>query len=213
MILTKEIAMYVLSLKEGFTSKDLKNRYRTLSKISHPDTNGDNDLFLLVKACYEYLSTTASERKPEQNSNTQKKYRNYYQEHIHRFNVSLSDLYEKFYFYKNLPENYIIENIVQAIKISIKPFFSICNYSEYTMIQTASFKDFFSTKTVDFKTPFVLPESIKKHNVFTVEIKILGAVSKRIIFLDELNNHKTKLSLKYKPLFCFKTLIKLNFSK
>ena len=53
--MTTTQAEAILGLKGSYSPNDVKTRYRKLSKIAHPDQDGDEDLFSLIKEAYETL--------------------------------------------------------------------------------------------------------------------------------------------------------------
>lgn len=58
MKISREIALEVFNLKEGYTDEELKSAYRRLSKICHPDTGGDQNLFVFITSCKDLLEET-----------------------------------------------------------------------------------------------------------------------------------------------------------
>ncbi|MCQ2748720.1 MAG: J domain-containing protein [Clostridia bacterium] len=73
--MTKTQAEMILCLKGEYSPTDVKQRYRKLSKVSHPDQNGDEDLFALIKEAYEVLKDQSGNAKevPLTKSNKKKK--------------------------------------------------------------------------------------------------------------------------------------------
>lgn len=55
--MTREEALKILELSEGYTEEDLKKNHRRLIMRYHPDKTGGKttDLFLSVQKSYEYL--------------------------------------------------------------------------------------------------------------------------------------------------------------
>ena len=53
----------VLGLKKDCNKKQIKNAYRKLSKIHHPDTGGDQQKFIEVQRAYDILSDEVARKK------------------------------------------------------------------------------------------------------------------------------------------------------
>lgn len=72
--MTTKQAETVLGLKGEYSPNDVKTRYRKLSKITHPDQDGDEDLFALIKDAYETLKDKSgvAEDKPKKQSPKEK---------------------------------------------------------------------------------------------------------------------------------------------
>lgn len=54
--MTREQALRLLGLSEGFTDDDLRKAYRKAAKSAHPDLGGDAQKFMLIKEAHEFLS-------------------------------------------------------------------------------------------------------------------------------------------------------------
>ncbi|GLV53407.1 hypothetical protein KDH_02610 [Dictyobacter sp. S3.2.2.5] len=57
-----EHALRIFELKQGFTSEDLKQRYRQLAKSYHPDTGGDEASFKKLQNAYTLLQAYRATR-------------------------------------------------------------------------------------------------------------------------------------------------------
>jgi hypothetical protein len=53
---TVAIALRIMGLVDGYTAKDLRDRYRQLALELHPDRGGDKHRMQQVNAAYSFLS-------------------------------------------------------------------------------------------------------------------------------------------------------------
>ena len=55
MDISLKLALSIFGLNENYSQSEISYAYRKLAKITHPDSGGDKNLFLLVKECKELL--------------------------------------------------------------------------------------------------------------------------------------------------------------
>ena len=61
-----------LELSESCTSEDVKQQFRILARIHHPDLGGDPEKFKTIKLAYEVLSDPVRREEYDKTGNTQK---------------------------------------------------------------------------------------------------------------------------------------------
>lgn len=61
--MTREQALGIMQLSEGYSEDDLRKTYRKLAKKAHPDAGGSAEQFMLIKEAYEYLNNPANNKR------------------------------------------------------------------------------------------------------------------------------------------------------
>lgn len=173
MEIPRKLALYVFNLKEDYTTQELKEAYKKLAMISHPDTGGTNNLFAFINACNDVLQQDNKNSNSNQNntksssSNTQKTTNSY------EF-ITLSELYEFYYIISCSCDSKIFKDIISHATFHISPIFRKKLSKEFNITLSMEYSDFFkcAKKYVLFSTKLNLPAEFSKYNFFKVVLFI-----------------------------------------
>lgn len=208
MEMNRELAIKILGLQDAYSEKELKTRYRLLSKILHPDVKGDSKLFLLIGECYTYLCNNNSEIDSKENK---------YDEHsaeedeINDRYTTLPFLYENFLWFEKYTREYNIIQIRSEVFVLVKPILSKKDYTT-TVNLRSDFKSFLSTSSVIFEENIILPDYLSEYTYFQLKIIFLGKTYKKLLRLN--NDTKGKrCSIKYDSYRHFNSFVELSFFK
>lgn len=198
----KVLAIKVLGLKEDYKPEDVKKRYRELSLITHPDTNGDANLFMLVKDCYKYLyseSDSINLNDKDKDKNKEKSKSNKPEEKT-KYYIELPRLYKEYYYLDRFKDisyirseidltietsfiNTFLRNIISSKRVKVNHIMDV-DYSSYQR-----------SKSVIFDIKIVLPEELEKYRYFKMRFNFLGKEYKKRLFRFKLKN---SFKIKYK---------------
>ncbi len=186
MNVSRDIALEVFGLKEGFTEKDIEAQYKKLAKITHPDAGGDDNLFRFVKECKNILTHSSS-------SSTQ--------EQIERF-IILQQLYDSCEVIGaeqtiETLEEFNVTEIRARLSIQISPLFRKDLTQVINQTLVTSTYDFKLAQNVIFCSNIRYPKEIQKFSWFRISLNFLAASKKFIIFKQGFH------SWQYKPDDCF----------
>lgn len=224
MEISRELALEIFGLKESFSQEELKKAYRRLSKITHPDSGGDENVFRLIGYCKETLENPNSNKSKNMHSNTNSQKTSTSTSNStekKRLYVSLPQLYDIHYdFMWKLDEfqDYIVKNNVAEIRsgisIYISPLFrkNITETMKYEL--NREMKQFLNSGFVQFTKTILIPERLKNYKKLRVHVEFMGETSYFIIsckknncFVKYLGDNHGWGSL-YTP---FKSIVDLNF--
>lgn len=124
MDISKELALELYGLKDNFTEDDLKQQFRRLSKITHPDTGGDANLFKFVTECRNVLMGKSKEQTKNHNSskaqsNSSNNHNNTQKAKKEKANVRLKTLYDIYYDLDKYIDEYDIQKIHTEIEVTM----------------------------------------------------------------------------------------------
>lgn len=170
MIVSRDFALAILNLNDGYSLDDLYNSY---SKILGNLKNNslENASFLdLLEQCRDFLDHELILKEAE--VSTKKT----------RCNIDLEQLYLKFSSLNSLLEKYDFSSIHSYAKITISPLFKSKLKHRFNIYFSSLFHDFKEFNQVNFLTRVDLPKKIRKYKVFIVRIEFLSKTYRTIIF-------------------------------
>lgn len=184
MNISRDLALEIFELKEGFLKEDLAQAYRRLAKISHPDAGGNNILFLFIKECKEVLESPpqSSNKDSQEENNTNRNTNNYshegeksresYDNKKKVSDISLDLLYDEYYDLDDLMKDYSLRNIYLYAKVYIQPYFKRSLQQNFNITLITPFEDFlnFNRSLANFTETIYLPKEFKKFKLFNVKI-------------------------------------------
>lgn len=180
MRVSRKTALEIMNLKEGFTEQELKNQYRRLSKLTHPDTkNGDSNLFRFITCCNNTLlgkleedHTFDSSEKSTQSSNSTE------QTTKKTYSISLPTLYkithDLFDNISNYERKYDISNIYSKATVYICPHRREDLKESFYIDLVTNYNNFKVAGYVPFVKEINLSASLKQFKKFNVEVTFLG---------------------------------------
>lgn len=205
MDVSRQVALEIFGLRKNFTKEEINKNFRRLSKIVHPDTGGDENLFKFIMCCKEILLDNSKinnikkeEKEPKQSEN--RKGSNKKLAHI-----NINTLYDIYYDLDSYTNKYDIIDIMGSARIFIIP----CKKQKYCDSKTISFsqpfREFEELNFVCFSKVVKLPEDLKKFKKFKIRVEFFG----------ETFEFKVKMNQPYYTLKCkkvrFNSIIELFF--
>lgn len=166
-----DTALLVFGLKDNFTQNELKTRYRSLSKITHPDTGGDENLFKFITACKEVLENN---KDTSSNSSNQKRDSSYTSKQSSKetTNIKLRTLYDIIYDLNDYTDKYDIQIIHTQIDITVSSRRKMNNMSVNLY---KHFNDFIEAGFVKFPTTVIeVHEPLGYGKKLKVEVILFG---------------------------------------
>lgn len=193
MIVSREFALAIFDLNDGYSLDDLYNSYsKILGNLKNNSLESASFLDLLEQ-CRDFLDTELILKETE--ASTKKT----------RCNIDLEQLYLKFSSLDSLLEKYDFSSIHSYAKITIFPLFKAKLKHIFNIYFSSLFHDFKEFNQVNFLTKVDLPKQIRKYRVFFVRIDFLDKTYRTIIFKNSfrcfiLNNSKftTRLRIYFK---------------
>ncbi len=176
MDVSRQTALEIFGLKDGCSEDDINKKYRTLSKVVHPDTGGDENLFLLLTTCKDTLLKPHSTASPTTNSSNAKQTssapskKTYY--------IDLTQLYDSYFSLDELLSQFDITNIHGTARINISPCRQRNKRESSTVTIIQPFGEFRKLSFVLFKQNIILSEEFKKHTSFNVRVDFMGETFK-----------------------------------
>lgn len=119
MNISRDLALSVFGLKEGYSEKELSEAYRRLAKITHPDSVGDNNLFVFIKECKDVLENNI--QNSDNSVNSRKKDSSPQAKDIKITDISLDLLHEEYILLNKHMKAFHIRNIYTYVKVFIHP--------------------------------------------------------------------------------------------
>ena len=176
MIVSREFALAIFNLNDGYSLEDLYRAYsNALGKLKNNAI--ENASFLdLLEQCRDFLD---NEFIIKEDSATFKKT---------RCNIDLSQLYSKYSSLSELLEKYEFSSIHSFAEITITPLFKQKRRCYLKTYFSSLFHDFFEFNQVKFLTKVELPKQIRKYRVFLVRIEFLNKTYHSIIFKNSFRN-------------------------
>ena len=188
MKISREIALEVFNLKEGYTEEELKSAYRRLSKICHPDTGGDQNLFVFITSCKDVLQCKINpQNKPDvekkkTNPSSTTKANSRPTEKI-KVDVEVEKIYEFFNSTKSFFAQ--IRNVFVDSVICMYPTFNKKEKKSYPIRFETEF-NFLNCKVdvvdnrlnIKFQKSIIVPEEFKKLKKIRVKIKFMDKTYK-----------------------------------
>lgn len=212
MDISRKLALEIFELQDGkYTETDVNSTYRKLSKIVHPDTGGNNNLFNFINECRKLLleqSPQNKEKNTDSKAYTPKKPRKKKVKDISLFDL-VSFLNNHFY----LEDDAILNSVFLLVRVSVSPIFKKKLHKDYDYSLKSAIADFLRSDLtlVTFNQNVFLPEEYKNYNIFKVTVY---AGQKRYTYYTKANKQKTIVSksafFKQKIEKCFTT--KLNIT-
>lgn len=212
MNISTDLALFIFGLKTTYSQNDVSEAYRRLAKITHPDSGGDNNLFILIKECKELLekniqnNTAPSKNTTKTNPSPQNNVKN--------MNIELNMLYEQYDILEKYIKEFNISDITSNMYISINPIFkkSLSRWADLPL--KSPFKSFLNTnqREIIFEETIRIPPKFEKYKFFKVFIQI---EEKKYHFFISKNTFKEFTSLnafkKTSTPNLFLTTIRLSF--
>lgn len=207
----RETALEVFGLKEGFTQEELNKAFRKLSKVTHPDTGGDDNLFRFIMSCKETLSKKSSTNNSK--TQTQKGYTHQPKQEAYNKksekeekNIYLNTLYKIYRRLHEYTSEYDIIEILGSARVYITPCRKKKESKSFNIQLEQSFKEFQNLGFAKFATTIVLPETFRKFKYFDVRVEFMGDTFNFILSM------KSPFHIvKYRDIFEFNSIIELNF--
>ena len=193
MNISRNTALEILGLKEGFSEEELRKQYRKLVKIVHPDNGGDKTLFELIVLCKNTLQSTENALKNSQYETTQET-KNY------KTSGNLY-MYER---------KYNIVEIKASLIVFIRPKYKKNLQKCYTIFSTISYKSFKQLGIVKISETVRIPEEMKKFRKFSIRVEFLGDTFK---FNVSDGTFKVVKHKKYEYVECLNCICELHFKK
>lgn len=173
MDVSRQIALEIFGLRENFTKEEFNKNFRRLSKIVHPDTGGDENLFKFIMCCKETLFNSSKANDERQEHEEPKK--DSKKELVY---TDLSTLYDIYYNLDSYLNKYNITEIRGIARIFIIP----CRNKKYckstTINFSQSFSEFQKLGFANFSTTVKLPGNLKKFKKFKIRVDFMGETFK-----------------------------------
>lgn len=198
MEVSREIALEVFGLKDGFTQDELNKEFKRLSKVVHPDVGGSANLFKFIKSCKETLANASGS---QTESKTQEK-----KNGKERARINLSILYDDYYDLGYYTSKYEITEIYSKARVYITPTRDKKESENISINLTQPFYEFRTLGFANFSTTVKLPERFQKFKKFNVRVEFNGEtfkfkISRKNPFHIVKDEHITR----------FNTVLELNF--
>lgn len=206
MEVTWQTALEIFGLKEGFTKDELNKSFRRLSKVSHPDTGGDENLFRFIMSCKETLSKTNNSTTQTEKQQTQPQREETKKPEKEKVYVELTTLYDIFYNLSKYTTEYDITDIRGVARVHITPCKNKKERRSINIEVQQYFKEFERLGFVNFATTLVLPETLKKFKKFNIQVEFMGKT-----FKFKLSMKNPFYIVKYAPFIGFNSIIELKF--
>lgn len=215
MVDVKKDLLEMFGLKEDFSKEELKNSYKRLVKIAHPDAGGDANLFKFITKYMEHLLDNKigfefedDKSKKNQKYDNSKNYKGNYRRASRGIKF---DLLDNYYSTNRLYElkKYELDEIYQDISLKFKTLAGI-NEKFVNLTLKTPYINFVGNDFVDFTSDVIIPKEFKKILFLRVKVSILDKNYNFIIF----NFKKCSKVVEYKRLKhfrCLKLIVNLNF--
>lgn len=205
MEISRQTALEIFSLKDNFTADELNKRYRELSKIVHPDTGGDENLFKLLTCCKNVLtnhdskSTSAktSTHSPTHSSAPKSKTLCY---------IDLKTLDDIYFALHEYRKEWDIVEIRSMARVHIAPRWKKKLGVSMNIDLTQPFEEFSISSFVNFSETICIPESLKKFKNFNVRVEFMGET-----YRFKVSAKNPVHIIKYKHYLKFISLLELKF--
>ena len=207
MNISRNTALEILGLKEGFSEEELRKQYRKLVKIVHPDNGGDKTLFELIVLCKNTLQSTENALKNSQYETTQETKNYKTRDNFYIRLEELEDMYDYLYMYER---KYNIVEIKASIIVFIRPKYKKNLQKCYTIFSTISYKSFKQLGIVKISETVRIPEEMKKFRKFSIRVEFLGDTFK---FNVSDGTFKVVKHKKYEYVECLNCICELHFKK
>ena len=201
MEISRQTAIEILSLNDNFTTDELNKRYRELSKIVHPDTGGDQNLFKLLTCCKDILTNTLHQVAYEKSSApsfSQKNKPSYY--------IDLKTLDDIYFFLSDYTAKCDIVEIHSMARIHIAPRWKKKHGVSMNINLTQPFEQFNRAGFVNFFETITIPDSLKKFKNFNVRVEFFGET-----YRFKISSKNPTHIIKYEHYLKFNSLLELKF--
>lgn len=206
MNISRNIALEIFGLEEGFSETDLAKEYRRLVKIVHPDTGGDEKLFRFIDSCRNTLKN--GENVSEEDKGTKQEESKSYESKSYYVDLeTLETFYDYLYEYER---KYNIEEIKASILIYIKPKYRSKPQKSCAIYTAIPYKNFKELGVVRISEIVKIPEEMKRFRKFSVRVEFLGDTFK---FNVSDGSFKVVKRQKYKHVECLTSICELHFKK
>lgn len=208
MNISRQLALEIFGLKENFTKEDVVRKFRGLSKIVHPDTGGDENLFKFIICCKETLLNNSKANNASQTYEPPKP-RESKKKSVF---ITLPDLYDFYYVLDIYSKQYDIIEIRGKARIFITPyvilpFITKQKYCESTIIKFSQpFSEFKELDFANFFATVKLSENLKKFQKFKIRVEFMGKT-----FNFKLTMNSPFHIVKYENILKFNSIIELTF--
>lgn len=199
MEISREIALEVFGLKDGFTQDELNKEFRKLSKLVHPDVGGSEGLFKFIKCCKENLVNNSASQ-VERKTQPPKKGKE-------RARINLSILYDDYYDLGYYTSKYEITEIYSKARVYITPTRDKKQSENISINLTQPFYEFRTLGFANFSATVTLPESFQKFKKFNVRVEFNGETFKFKI------SRKNPFHIVKDESVRFNTVLELNFKQ
>lgn len=169
MFISRQTALEIFNLKDGFTTAELTKRYRELSKIVHPDTGGDENLFKMLTCCKDVLSSASHQATPEKNSASSSK-----QKTKTRCYINLKTLEDIYFSLSKYLTEWDIHEIQAMARVQISPRWRKSQCTSTNLYLKQPFEQFQRAGFVSFSEVITIPEALKKFKTFRVRVEFMG---------------------------------------
>ena len=172
MDISLKLALSIFGLNDTYSQSEINSAYHRLAKITHPDSGGDNNLFLFVKECRDLLEkniqNTVFSSKATTKTNTAP------QNNVKFANIDLDMLYDEYDILADYMKEFNICDIISNMYISINPIFkkSLTKWKNYTL--KCPFKSFLAShqREIIFEENIIISPEFEKYKFFKVFIQI-----------------------------------------
>ena len=199
MDITRQTALEIFNLNDNFTTAELNKRYRELSKIVHPDTGGDENLFKMLTCCKDVLTNTSHQSAPENNSASSSEQKAKTRAYINL--KTLDDIYFSLSRYLNEWDIYEIHGMAR-VQISPRWRKDQCTLTNLYLKQP--FEQFQRAGFVSFSEVITIPEALKKFKAFSVRVEFMGET-----YRFKMSAKKPVHTIKYEHYLKFNSVLEL----
>lgn len=183
MDISRNLVLFIFGLKDDYTKKELSEAYHHLAKLTHPDSGGDNNLFVFIKECKNVLDNKSQNNSHSLNNSqntSANESKSYTKEKGY---ISLDTLYSIYYDLDDIMQKYDIDYIETYAKIYILPYFKQAMLQNFTVSPHSYFSEFlnFNRQLIDFSEIIYLPEDFKKFKFFKIRVIFRGYIQEFVI--------------------------------
>lgn len=210
MKISRNTALEIFDLKEGFTKEALKRSYRRLAKIVHPDSGGDPKLFILVETCKQILEGKIDQENTESGEDISRKKQNRRQDNRERGNIRVSMMEEEYDFLEIYERRYNILDIEATVIVYIYPYLRNNLLKSYTILMTVPYRSFKDLGFVHLSKTIEIPQEIRYFRNFKIRVEFLGdTYSFNKVSRKKLDILIKRKKYKYAP--CLTSILELHF--
>ena len=201
MEISRQTALEILGLTDNFTTDELNKRYRELSKILHPDTGGDENLFKMLTCCKDVLTNHNS-----QSSSAKASTHSSAQESKTLCYIDLKTLEDIYFTLHEYRKNWDIIEVRSMARVHIAPRWKRKLGVSMNINLTQPFEEFQVASFVNFSETISIPESLKNFKNFNVQVEFMGKT-----YRFKMSDRKPIHTIKYEHYLKFISLLELKF--